>query len=373
MPEASADAPILEKCQAFFLEHVKPYAELIDQDPAALKLAFDKMCAQELLALRRPAKYGGPEISEKGFRSFQEMSARYSGALSFLTTQHQSAVSMLARSENENLKSDYLPKMGNGEVTAGIGFSQLRRPGPPVMRAESCDGGYLLNGQVPWITGYTFYKEFLIGATLPDGQAVFGFVPLENTQEIKLGEAMRLAALESPQTVSAEIADHHMPEEKVVFVKGADWAKKNDMINIVLQGHFALGCAQAGIDCVLDAYEKKKLPFISSAADTLQQELEECRKAASKVPVGMDTEITKEKLELRAWAIELAVRCGHAAVTSWSGAANSVWHPAQRIYREALVYTVSAQTSDIMQATLERLSKSTPKASKTRAAKSKGD
>lgn len=356
MSESSADAPILEKCQAFFLEHVKPYAELIDQDPGALRLAFDKMCAQELLALRRPAKYGGPEISEKGFRTFQEMSARYSGALSFLTTQHQSAVSMLARSENEALKSDYLPKMANGEITAGIGFSQLRRPGPPVMRAESCDGGYLLSGQVPWITGYTFYKEFLIGATLPDGQAVFGFVPFANTENIKLGEVMRLASLESPQTLSAEISNQHLPEEKVVFVKGPDWAKRNDMINIVLQGHFALGCAQAGIDCVRTAFEKKKLPFIEEAANALEKEVEQCRKAAAKVPVGMDSEITNEKLELRAWAIDLAVRCGHAAVTSWSGAANSVWHPAQRIYREALVYTVSAQTGDIMRATLERLS-----------------
>jgi len=368
--EASADAPILEKCKAFFLEHVKPYAELIDQDPGALKLAFDKMCVQELMALRRPAKYGGPEISEKGFRTFQEMSARYSGALSFLTTQHQSAVSMLARSDNESLKNDYLPKMANGEVTAGIGFSQLRRPGPPVMRAESCDGGYLLNGQVPWITGYTFYKEFLIGATLPDGHTVFGFVPLESTHEIKLGEVMRLAALESPQTVSAEITNYHLPEGKVVFVKRPDWAKKNDMINIVLQGHFALGCAQAGIDCVRAAFEKKGLSFVDEAANALEKEVEECRKAAAKVPVGMDSEITKEKLELRAWAIDLAVRCGHGAVTSWSGAANSVWHPAQRIYREALVYTVSAQTSDIMQATLERLTGPRKgKASKTRTAK----
>lgn len=369
MSESTADSLILEKCQAFFLEHVKPYAELIDQDPGALRLAFDKMCTQELLALRRPAKYGGPEISEKGFRTFQEMSARYSGALSFLTTQHQSAVSMLARSENEALKSDYLPKMANGETTAGIGFSQLRRPGPPVMRAESCDGGYLLNGQVPWITGFTFYKEFLIGATLPDGQAVFGFVPFANTENIKLGEVMRLASLESPQTLSAEISNQHLPEEKVVFVKGPDWAKRNDMINIVLQGHFALGCAQAGIDCVRTAFEKKKLPFIEEAANALEKEVEQCRKAAAKVPVGMDSEITNEKLELRAWAIDLAVRCGHAAVAAWSGAANSVWHPAQRIYREALVYTVSAQTSDIMRATLERVAGKKPSKMKvTRAA-----
>jgi alkylation response protein AidB-like acyl-CoA dehydrogenase len=350
------DEPILEKCEQFFLEHVKPYAEAIDQDPGALRLAFDRMAESELLALRRPQKYGGPEISEKGFRSFQELSARYSGALSFLTTQHQSAVSMLARSSNEDLKAAYLPQMANGGVTSGIGFSQLRRPGPPVMRAEPTDGGYILDGQVPWITGYSFFREFLIGATLPDGSAVFGFVPFAKTERIQLSEAMRLASLESPQTVSAEISGHFLPEEKVVFIKGSDWAQKNDMINIVLQGHFALGCAQAGIDIVRAAFERKGMAFLEDAAKALESELAECRAAAAKVPAGMDSEITEEKLELRAWAIDLAARCGHAAVAASSGVANSVWHPAQRVYREALVYTVSAQTADIMRATLTRLS-----------------
>ena len=352
---SACDAPILEKAERFFIEHVKPHAQAIDLDPAALKIAFDEMCRQELMALKRPLKYGGPEVSEQGFRAFQEMSARYSGALSFLMTQHQSAVSMLSKSENEALKSEYLPKMADGEVTSGIAFSQLRRAGPPIMRAESCDGGYLLNGQAPWVTGLGFFKDFLLGATLPDGQAVFGFVPFSNQDGIRLSEAMRLAAMESPQTVSAELTNYFLPEEKVVFVKGPAWAKRNDMINIVLQGHFALGCAQAGIDVVREAFERKSLHFILEAAEELESELRKCKERASKLPSGMDSEVTEDKLQIRAWAIDLAVRCAHAAVTASSGAANSLQHPAQRIYREALVYTVSAQTPDIMRATLERL------------------
>jgi len=352
---SSADAPLLEKCQAFFLEHVQPYAQLIDQDPENLRLVLEEMGRQELLALRRPAQYGGPEISELAFREFQEMSARYSGSLSFLMTQHQSAVSMLAKSDNESLKQEYLPLMGDGRKLSGIGFSQLRRPGPPMMRAEPVDGGYRLEGQVPWITGWTFYHEFLIGATLPDGRAVFGFVPFTPTPEIEFGEPMRLAAMESPQTVSATISGHFLPSSKVAFVRDAGWAQKNDMINIVLQGHFALGCAQAGIDIVRAAFEKKGLAFVNEAADALQSELEACRAAAAKIPSGMDSEISADKLKLRAWAIDLASRCGHAAIAASSGAANSLQHPAQRVYREALVYTVSAQTSDIMRATLERL------------------
>ena len=62
-----------------------------------------------------------------------------------------------------------------------------------------------------------------------------------------------------------------------------------------------------------------------------------------------------EKMHLRSWAIELANRISHAAVTVSGGAANYSHHNAQRIYREALVFTVTGQTTAIMAATLTRL------------------
>src|SRR5436305_10585450 len=112
--------------------------------------------------------------------------------------------------------------MGNGEKLVGIGFSQLRRKGDPVMKAESCDGGYRLNGHVPWVTGWSFYPEFLIGATLPDGQAVFGIVPLHKTEghagHVSVSEPMRLAAMESAMTVTADLQNWLLPEDKVAFV-----------------------------------------------------------------------------------------------------------------------------------------------------------
>jgi len=80
----------------------------------------------------------------------------------------------------------------------------------------------------------------------------------------------------------------------------------------------------------------------------------ECKIQTTRAQRGEDI-VTDERLAVRAWAIDLAVRCAHAAVTASSGAANSLSHPAQRIYREALVYTVSAQTTPIMEATLKRL------------------
>jgi hypothetical protein len=63
----------------------------------------------------------------------------------------------------------------------------------------------------------------------------------------------------------------------------------------------------------------------------------------------------EQKLKLRAQTINLAQRCTHAAIIASSGAANVMEHPAQRVYREALMFTVFGQTTAGMEATLEQL------------------
>src|SRR5437588_7284353 len=271
------DREILETSEKFLKEEVAPQSAEIDLHPEALRTALHGLCQRDLMALRRPEEYGGPAVAEPTFREFQEEVARYSGSLAFLQTQHQSAVSMLAKSDNEELKRAYLPFMGTGEKLVGIGFSQLRRKGDPIMKAESCDGGYLLNGHVPWITGWSFYPEFLIGATLPDGQAVFGIVPLTHSDDkngkITVSEPMRLAAMESAMTVTADLVHYHLPAEKVAFIKPSNWIQNNDLINITLQGHFALGCARAGLDNLQNAADKKGLPFLREAFEKLNNEL----------------------------------------------------------------------------------------------------
>lgn len=346
-----------EEAQRYFHEEVAPLAQEIDASPEKLREVVDGLFARDLMALKRPAAFGGPEMSEPLFRRYQEEVARTSGSLAFLTTQHQSAVAMIARGENRELAEEYLPGMGNGAKRVGIGFSQLRRTGPPLMRATETDGGYVLDGHVPWVTGWRFYSEFLVGAALPDGRSVFGVVPLEDLPDgtLTVGPTMVLAAMNAANTVTVDFHHYFLPAAKVAFVRPPQWIHNSDQINIALQGHFALGCAEAGIDIVRAAAAKKPFPFLQETVAALEKELAQCRYATGVAQQSTDEETTEERLRVRAWAIDLAVRAAHAGIAASSGAANSVNHPAQRVYREALVFTVSAQTVPVMEATLKRL------------------
>ncbi len=350
---------LLESAESYLRESVAPLASEIDSESEALRDALGGMGDRSLLALRVPKIWGGAAVSEETYRRFQQLVPRYSGALAFLQTQHQSAAEMLANCENESLKQQYLPHMSNGQVLVGVGFSQLRRQGDPPVKAIPVKGGYQLQGEVPWVTGFGFFEDFIVGAALPDSQAVYGMVPLvERFQEargaIVVSEPMELGAIASTNTVTATLTNWFLPEENVVFVKPAGAIHENDKKNVLYHGFSALGCARAGLDILESAANTKQRPFIKLAFESLNEELNRCQ-AAMIQALPPNFQSWEERLQLRTWAINLAQRCANAAVTVSSGAANYRYHTAQRVYREALVFTVSGQTTAVMEATLARL------------------
>lgn len=336
-------------------EEIAPRATEIDAGEDALRDAMGRLGGAGLLALKRPAAYGGPGLPDDEFRLFQEECARASGALAFLQTQHQSAVGMIAASENDDLKGAILPHAHDGGSLVGIGFSQLRRPGPPLLRAEKDGEGYVLDGHVPWVTGEGYYPRFLAGAQLPDGRAVFAVVPLGGHPRARASEIMRVDAMQSARTVTVDLDHYRVGPQDVAFLRPEGWITTNDEINLALQGAFAMGCARAGLDVLADNARRRGNPVLCEVHAALTSELDGLRTEAERLRTARDAETVAERLGLRASQIGLLRRCAAAAVASSSGAANVKGHPAGRIWREALVYTVSAQTTAIMEATLRGL------------------
>ncbi len=132
---------ILNSTETYLQNCVAAHAEIIDSDSEALKTALAGLEDRSLLALRVPQKWGGVDIDAETFYEYQELTARYSGALGFLQTQHHSATAMLANSDNEMLKSRCLRAIALGELRLGIGFSQLRRSGNPAVTATPAKDG----------------------------------------------------------------------------------------------------------------------------------------------------------------------------------------------------------------------------------------
>lgn len=342
----------------FLQDWIAPMANKIDRDPDALKTALQAMGDRSLLALKVPLELGGSGLSELDYRLLQVRLARASGALTFLQTQHQSAAGMLVKSNNKSLQREFLPYMATGKALMGVGFSHLRRRGVPMVKATPTATGYLITGEVPWITGYNFFDRFILGATLPDGKELYGVLPLQNQSgsggDITLSPPMELLAMTATNTVSAKITQWHLMRDRIVNIKPAGAIHQSSRHNILNHGWFALGCAYAGLDILLLQAEKKQLDFIQESWQSLSLEVEQWQTQAITLADNQNTPY-QQKLELRAKIINLAQRCSMAAAIASSGAANYLHSNAARVYREALLFSVSGQTTDVMEASLRKL------------------
>ncbi|HEY9907529.1 MAG TPA: acyl-CoA dehydrogenase family protein [Thermosynechococcaceae cyanobacterium] len=370
LPQLPSSSSVLTIAARLLQEAITPHAAEIDRDSRALEDALNQLGQANLLALKVPRSLGGWGVDDLTFGQFQALLARTSGALAFLQAQHQSAGAILSHSNNAEVQQAYLPRMAIGEARVGVSFAHLRRHPSPV-RAIATLHGYRITGESPWVTGYGIFQTFIVAATLPDGQAVYGMVPFRTISSptvsshtphqdggtIACGKPMELAAMSSTATVAVQFQDWFLPQSQVVCLKPVSAIPQSDRLNVLQHSFFALGCAAAGLDILDATAEAKQLLFLRSTHTQLSAELADCRQ---KIFAARSGEEFAVKLELRAWAIDLAVRCAHAAVAASSGAANQSHHAAQRVYREALAFTVSGQTTAVMEATLARLARSSP-------------
>ncbi len=352
--------PTSNACQDLqvYLEREAPDPNLLEADVDALRLALRGLGGRSLLGLKVPRRWGGRQISELDYFTYQETLARYSGTLAFIQTQHQTAAALIARGQNEFLKQKYLPNLSRGQMLAGVSFSHLRRPGLPLLRAVPEEQHYRLCGSVPWLSGYNVFQRAVVAATLPDERILLALLPFGETSQslggtLSFSQPLELAAMNATNTVSAELKDWLLTVDRVVDIRPAGWIAARDQQSILKPTPFALGSGRAGLDILQGAARTGTDAAVTETWARLDQELSDCRQAV--LAARVEPPAAEEQVRIRAWSLELAQRCAYAAVIVSRGAANHRQHAAQRLYREAIVFSVSGQTPAVMAATLARL------------------
>ncbi|WP_198159643.1 acyl-CoA/acyl-ACP dehydrogenase [Picosynechococcus sp. PCC 7003] len=234
----------------------------------------------------------------------------------------------------------------------GVGFSHLRRRGEPAVRAIPQGESYCLTGTIPWVTGYGFFQRAIAGATLPDGSELYGLIPLETSQhsgqgEIFCSQPLPLAAMGVSQTVTVKLQNWLVPAADVLVIQPPGTIHKGDRQQILHHGFFALGCARG----VLNWLATTDFDDVTALEDHWQA-LHEQLFCAIKEP---QKESFQTKLALRLSAIQTAQTFAQIALHWSGGAGNLLTSPAQRFYREAMMYSVFGQTQTIRAAMVKSL------------------
>jgi len=306
----------------------------LDTDAAALVPLrnLDALAEAGLYGVLGPLEFGGLAAGLPAFCSVVEALAGGCLTTTFVWIQHNTPVRTLAASRNEALKQEWLPQLCAGRKRAGIAFGGLRT-GPSQIAARPVEGGWLLDGEVPLVSGWGRIDVLLVnGRTEDDASVVSALVPAVLSDAFSV-QPLHLLAANASGTVRARLRGVFVPAERVVNVEPYRPPSPYDGGGRP-NGSLSLGVA------------RRCCSLIGPGA--LDDELAARRQQ-------LDEASDETMAEARAAACELALRAAGALVVAQGSSSLFPASHAQRLLREAVFLQVFGSRPAIREALLRSL------------------
>jgi alkylation response protein AidB-like acyl-CoA dehydrogenase len=313
------------------------FARALETDNAPLVPAdlLDALAGEGLYGLACPVELGGAGADLPVADEVVRVLAGGCLTTTFVWLQHHGAVATVAAAAAA-LRDEWLTALCSGEVRAGVAFAGLRRPGPPVLVARDVDGGYLLDGYAPWVTGWGRIDVVHTAARDESGEVLWTLVDARECDGLR-STPLRLAAVNASGTVTLYFDHLFVPAPRLTLREPFEVWRARDAGGLRRNGSLALGVADRAVSLLTDA---------GVDAGALTARLRRAGRA-------LDTAGPAELPAARAEASATALRAATMLVIATGGRSLLLSEHAQRLAREALFLLVFGQTAAIRSAQIE--------------------
>jgi alkylation response protein AidB-like acyl-CoA dehydrogenase len=285
---------------------------------------LDLLAAEGFYGLAGPREAGGLDVPSPAADQIIEILAGACLSTTFVWLQHHGVVRAVAGTANAALRQAMLGPLCRGERRAGVALAGLL-PGPPRLRARPAEGGYVLDGTSPWVTGWEYIDTLHVAARREDDA---GGGPGRATPTLTAGPLDMVAVMAS-STVELSFSGHPVPAGRVTATLPLAQWRSQDAAGLRSNGSLALGLAARCSELI--------------GPGPLDTQLSQCRTALDTAdPAGLPA--------ARAAACELALRATAALLVSQGSTAILADQDAQRLAREALFLLVFGSRPPIKQA-----------------------
>jgi butyryl-CoA dehydrogenase len=287
------------------------------------------------------AEDGGLGLDPASYLAAQETLAAGCLTTTFILSQREAAVRMIARYAEPKVRQRILMEQIESGGYATVGISQLttsRRYSKPSLVAEPVGpdgaGGFRLTGEMPWVTGADRAETIVTAAALADGRQVALRLP-PNRPGVTIGPSMDLLALLGSRTAAVRCDDVFLEPDLLLagpeaglFGEGTGGGPETSAL--------ALGLARASVQ-FLHAHAERRPEVIGPAA-RLANDLAARREELHRLAEGASDRDAVH--EMRARCSALALRATQAALLAAKGSGFVSPHPAGRWARQALFFLV---------------------------------
>lgn len=306
-----------------------------------------------------PPEFGGTDISPIGLiRGYQELATACLPS-TFVLTQRNGAIQRIVRSENEGFKSELLPSLASDELFATVGISHLTTSRQhwklPTVRVEQVDAGFILNGDIPWVTGADKADYIVSGGTLHNRKQVLLAI---NTSAagIAIDQPAELMALNATRTASVRLNQVFVPLTDVLF-KPVEGVMKlgGSGAGAYTTSALAIGHARGALQQLW--IEANNRPDLEPIAAAFQSDLEsawsDLQTAVLAEADGSPEDSNVEAMRTR--CNSLVLRTTQAYLGASKGAGFVAAHRASQLVREAMFFLVWSCPQPVVMANMREL------------------
>lgn len=306
-------------------------ATAVDRDGLIPAEHFEALAAAGLYGPFAPVELGGAGLDPGSLTHAIEVLASGCLATTFVWIQHFGLLgTLLDPGAPRDLRDRFLEPVIRGQVRGGIALAGLL-PDPPLLTADPVEGGWMVDGECPWVTGWR-YVDLIHVVARHGGDQVVSFVIDASEGRGITAARQPLAAVDASATVSLRFEGVFVPTERVTSVRPHDPLGQSERLRS--NGSLALGITRRC--CAL------------LGPSPLDDDLAACRGQ-------LDGADTAQMPDARAAASALAVRAAAALTVARGSRAALAGDHADRLTREAAFTLVFGSRPAIKQALRARL------------------
>jgi alkylation response protein AidB-like acyl-CoA dehydrogenase len=329
MPQPDRD--VIALAEAIAERELFPRALATDAAELLPLANLDLLAEAGLYGLAGPAEAGGLDADPRTAAAVTELLASGCLTTTFVFVQHHRAVRAVRDTANQSLRDDWLAPLCNGTKRAGIVLAGLRA-GATQLMARQVEGGWLLDGNVPWVTGWGRIDVLLAMARTGDGKVVRALIDATPGEHLRV-QPLRLIAANASGTAAVTFQELFVPAQRITSIEDYVAPPANEGGGRG-NGSLPLGIARRCIALIGET------PLHQELADRRNQ---------------LDEASDETMAAARAAAADLAMRAAASLVVTKGGSSLLLDQHAQRLACEAVFTLVFGTRPAIRAHLLDRL------------------
>ena len=304
----------------------------------------------ELGALRaHMTEPGSPADYGLAIRAMTEV-ARVCGATGFMVWCHEVCGVYMEQSGNPHLTGEMLAKHSQGDTLGATGMSNPMKTFAGIetflLHATSVEGGYHINGTLPWVSNlgpdhyFGAVADVQTQGTSDASKTEVMFLVHCDAPGVELRNCPSFSAMEGTNTWAVRLTDYFVGAAQLIADPVRPFIGRIRAAFILLQTGMGLGVAQGAIDSMWTV--ERQLghvnEFLDDRPDDLQAELDDLTARImqlAKTPFGSNKEFLIDVLDVRAHASELALRAAQSALLHQGARGYLMTSAVQRRVRES--------------------------------------